>query len=353
MNSLIIRLKGGTGNQLFQAAAIKSLADIYRKSCEFSITNIGNDKYCRKLEIYPLLKNLGVKERKNKSSNKIIYLDEYDIDHPIYFSKSSPLANINEDILFEGYFTNYRIHNSDVIENIKSSIKSLKAKKIFQGMDFIAIHLRELHGTGSDNLSKNIDNLNFTYYFEALNEINKNSSYNKIKNAIVFCDTWEKPENSFLLPKIKLLLQDLNINYFDGDKYINSPLDILNLFSLSKCSIISNSTLSWWGAYLGEGKVFSPVMNLWEPNLKIPDNWKQIYAGEIAPKTHHKKRIFETSIPKNKKFNLRIYSYRRLTIIKLVRKILDIFYAIVRLFFKCSWLKFIGILPENPNKTFI
>ena len=36
-------------------------------------------------------------------------------------------------------------------------------------------------------------------------------------------------------------------------------------------------------------------MNLWEPDLKVPDNWSQIYANEIMPKTHHNKLVFEPS----------------------------------------------------------
>ena len=39
-------------------------------------------------------------------------------------------------------------------------------------------------------------------------------------------------------------------------------------------------------------------MNLWEPYLKIPDHWNQIYSNELMPKTHHKKIIFDTSLMK-------------------------------------------------------
>ena len=52
----------------------------------------------RKLEIYSLLVNLGFKEYKLKNKNKIMVLDQYDIDHPLYFSKYSPLASLRGDI---------------------------------------------------------------------------------------------------------------------------------------------------------------------------------------------------------------------------------------------------------------
>ena len=59
MSNLIINLRGGTGNQLFQAAAALSLAYTYKKNCQFCINNINKDKYKRKLEIFELLEKLG------------------------------------------------------------------------------------------------------------------------------------------------------------------------------------------------------------------------------------------------------------------------------------------------------
>tara|TARA_B100000989_G_C19529522_1_gene468843 strand:- start:3558 stop:4643 length:1086 start_codon:yes stop_codon:yes gene_type:complete len=352
MAKLIIKLKGGTGNQLFQAAAAVSLAHTIKKNCQFCIDNISKNKYKRKLEIFELLENLNVKEKKSENSNKIIYLDEYDIDHPLYFSKNSPLASLKNDIQLEGYFTNYRIHNPEVKEKIKAYVSNLEYKENFQKLDFIAIHLRELHGTGDSEIEKNIDNIQINYYSEALGKITKASNLYEIKYAFVFCDMWKNPQNSKLLPQIKDLLKRFGINYINGDKEIKSTLDILKIFSLSKCCVISNSTLSWWGAYLSNGKVFCPVMNLWEPDLKIPDHWEQIYSGEIRPLTHHKKYIFQTTIQREKVIDYRIYNQRRLLTIRIyraiIKKIKDVYiYKILNKF-----LSSLGLLKENPNKTF-
>lgn len=352
MSNLIIHLKGGAGNQLFQAAAIFSLANVCDKNCLFSIKNIGNNKYKRKLEIKNLLKDFGVKEKIINSRNKIIYLDEYDLDHPLYFSNSSPLATIDQDIQLEGYFTNYRIHDPDVINKMKSSIKNLYKIKKIKYSDYMTVHIRELHGTGSYNREIEIDSLNINYYSKALNKIVNNPTLSNVKNAIVFSDLWKHPENSKLLPQIKSILNKLGINYIDGDKEIKSPLEIIHIFLFSKCSIVSNSTLSWWGAYLSEGEIYSPVMSLWEPNLKIPDHWKQIYAGEITPRTHHKKIVFSTSINNQIKISRNQYSYKRLLIINLFRKGIRTLFnlPIFNLIFKVS--KLLGFLPENSNKTF-
>ena len=122
-------------------------------------------------------------------------------------------------------------------------------------------------------------------------------------------------------------MQDYGLNYINGDKNINSLLDLLKVFSLSKCSIISNSTLSWWGAYLSEGEIYCPVMNLWEPNLKIPDHWNQIYSNELMPKTHHKKIIFDTSLMKEER-NFKNYTTKRLKFINFNRGLFKRFNSI-------------------------
>ena len=68
MSNLIIKLKGGTGNQLFQLVAALSLAKIYKKNCKCSIEEIGKNKYKRKLEIDPLLNFFNIQKIKNKSN---------------------------------------------------------------------------------------------------------------------------------------------------------------------------------------------------------------------------------------------------------------------------------------------
>ena len=227
MSNLIINLRGGTGNQLFQAAAALSLAHIYKKNCQFCIDNIYKDKYKRKLEIFELLENLEIKEKNKKKKHLIIYLDEYDIDHPLYFSKYSPLASIKNDIHLEGYFTNYRIHNPYVKKKIKSYIRKLEINDKFKNLEFFAIHLRELHGTGDIKIKKNIDNIQISYYSEALNRIIKIPYLSKIKYGVVFCDSWKNPKNSKLLPQIKELLKKNGIRYINGDTEIKSTLLII------------------------------------------------------------------------------------------------------------------------------
>lgn len=352
MADIVIKLKGGTGNQLFQVAAVASFGEIYGKPCRFSIENISKNKYKRKLEISSLLKELGIIENLKKGKSNTIFLDQYDIDHPIYFSKSSPLFKLDHEIFLEGYFTNYRIHNKNVFKKIKSHLKGLKIAQNFKNLNYVAIHLRELHGSGKTQINNSIDNLNIDYYTKSLNEIFQDEYHLEIKHAIVFSDMWKDPRSSKLIPKIKDLLKNNGIQYIDGDNYINSSLEIINVFSYAKYCIISNSTLSWWGAYLSDGKIFSPVMNLWEPDLKVPDHWNQVYSNELIPKTHHRKIKFETLVLKDKLTNNGPYNLKRFKVIKFTRLISKNFNSLNIIIKFKRWLNHKGVLPENSYTTF-
>ena len=353
MSDIIINLKGGTGNQLFQTAAALSLAKIYGKNCRYSKENINKNKYNRKLEIYDLLNKLKVLEEVKKENKNKIYLDQYDIDHPIYFSENSPLSKLKKDIQIHGYFTNYRIHNKEAFEEIKAHIKRFNTIQKYRDMDYIAIHVRELHGTGKNKINDSIDNLNIDYYSKCLDIIFRNNSNKNLKSAIVFSDTWRDPDKSYLTPQIQALLNNYGIQYINGDGAISSSLEIISIFSYSKFCIISNSTLSWWGAYLSDGEVFSPVMNIWEPDLKVPDKWNQIYSNEKTPKTHHNKNIFGTFVLKENSFKSKVYNPKRIKVIKFTRFISNKLNSISILFNFKIWLRSKGILPENSYTTFV
>ena len=352
MGKLIFKLNGGTGNQLFQAAAIISLARIYNKECQFSIKDINKNIYKRNLEILPLLQELNIKESINSHRENIIYLDQCDIDHPIFYTNKSPLALAKIDIHLEGNFLNYRLHNFQVLEIFRSFFKKLNAIERVNSKNFIAIHIRELHGTGNNKIDEYIDNLDINYYLEAIKRIVKDSNFKEIKDAIVFSDLWKFPENSLLLPKVKNLLKDFGFNYINGDSKINSTLELLNIFSYSKACIISNSSLSWWGAYLGESKVFSPIMCIWEPNLKIPDHWDQIYSGEIYPRTHHRKIFFLNVIKDTNVGNLLNFNRRRIKIVNITRSIIFKLNK-VKIYNKLKiWFKSKGLVIDDSHSTF-
>jgi len=91
---------------------------------------------------------------------------------------------------------------------------------------------------------------------------------------------------------------------------------------------------------------------LWEPHLKIPDNWKQIYGGETYPKTHHGKLAFENVLISSMLKNPNPYTLKRTKIIKVTRLIILFINKNLLILKLKKFLKNIGIIPVNSHSTF-
>tara|TARA_B100000287_G_scaffold206893_1_gene195181 strand:- start:1139 stop:1684 length:546 start_codon:yes stop_codon:yes gene_type:complete len=133
-------------------------------------------------------------------------------------------------------------------------------------------------GRDSDENIKKSEN----YSKEQIRYINKSVDF--IRNKV--------PDSKFYLwsndySNIKNENFNFDVNFVDTSKYENN-LDIraLNLFLLSKCKhfIVTPSTFSWWGAWLGENKdsiILRPNPNFFSlfkvNNLDFwPKNWIEI-----------------------------------------------------------------------------
>jgi len=94
------------------------------------------------------------------------------------------------------------------------------------------------------NCSNNHRNIEMEYFDRAIERFGKDRKYIVCSNDI-----------------------DRFKNHFVGDNFIYNDVDIVSekaffdLCLISKCKdfIISNSTFSWWGAWLGDGKVIAPT----------------------------------------------------------------------------------------------
>ena len=139
---------------------------------------------------------------------------------------------------------------------------------------------RFCEGVGRDS-HENI-NKSENYSKEQIRYINKSVDF--IRNKV--------PDSKFYLwsndySNIKNENFNFEVNFVDTSKYENN-LDIraLNLFLLSKCKhfIVTPSTFSWWGAWLGENKdsiILRPNPNFFSlfkvNNLDFwPKNWIEI-----------------------------------------------------------------------------
>jgi hypothetical protein len=159
-----------------------------------------------------------------------------------YFQSEKYFIEYKEDILKELTFKN------EILDKAEKIIKPLKDKEI------VAIHIRR-----GDNVTNPVFSLiSLEYIQKALNEFN-----DKEYNFIVISDD---------IPYCKEIFSD-EVFFSNGE----SDFIDLCLMSLADHNIISNSSFSWWGAYLNSN-----------PNKKIiaPSNWfkdKSINTTDLIP----------------------------------------------------------------------
>ncbi len=291
MAKIAVILKGGFGNQLFQLLACYSLGKGANRDSFFYDLEINKDKYRRKNCVEEIAAILNI--QKVQDIRDFIYFEESEIDHPIFYTRNSPFNKLGKkDILIEGYFQNYRRIDKESIILVRKFLQ--KNCKEYTGLNdkHIAIHLRELHGVGESEKKSNCDFINPIYYQRAINEILLENELTKHEfKLVVFMDLWKHRECSQLLPPLIQVAQKNKIKLILGDDICKTPLEIVSFMASAQYLIISNSTLSWFGGFLNSSKVYSPIMSLWEPQLYIPDSWKQLYDGNAYPSTHSGMRM--------------------------------------------------------------
>jgi hypothetical protein len=243
-------LQGGIGNQMFQISTAIALAKRNNDSACF------NFNYCNT----PLQGNPSNKYVDNVFS-KICNRDNLKFDD-VYFEPKFSYTEIpyKQNLLLKGYFQSYKY-----FQDFEDEIKSLfelpfnRIKNDFN--NFTSVHVRRGDYL---KLSDYHNVCNAEYYKNAMDEIGDS-------NFIFFSDDMEWVKKNF---------KGKNIFY---SFYNDEVLDLTSM-TLCKNNIISNSTFSWWGAYLNnnkEKKVISPINWFGINGPKdtedlIPISWKKI-----------------------------------------------------------------------------
>ena len=234
----------GLGNALFQIFTAYGLSKKYNhtfnnyciielleKLKNFSLQH--TNTIFRNLKIYQTLptKRVILREKHN-------YYSLYDTDLVKNISniKDNTCIYLQGYIQSHMYFDNYYDEILNLIKPDEKSIKYIKQKypHLFDKNNInISIHTRFNWG---HNISYNLD-----YYYEAIQYI-KTKIDNKKIIINVFSDNIEKAESSF--------------HFNDTTVFFKKNVDYIDLWSMSLCShnILSNSTLSWWGAYMNNNK---------------------------------------------------------------------------------------------------
>ena len=250
---------GQLGNQLFQSAAAISLA----------IDN--NARYIHLGTKYPSIFKKYISDLPSKPA--------------YYFNKDTrnylPIPFI-ENMKLRNYYTSYKYfdHNKKSIQLALQADPRLVAKlknkyrRVLQEENKVGLHIRTYY---PDQLMKNRSRSIYEYFPPPnLGYIEKAINLFPTDTLFVVCSdnvSWSK----------KLLKNIDRKFFFSKDSVINDFV----LLTLCDHIIISNSTYSWWAAYLNTNKhkkVIVPVPFVYDPKRKIedtyPPEWIQIERVE-------------------------------------------------------------------------
>jgi hypothetical protein len=262
---IYVSLKGGLGNMLFQIAA----------GVSFSIKN--NTKLCF-LNLYDHLNYLNSDNTYNKKLNhsyEYLNLNQFIInnniddsskhnfyEYPFEFSDFVPPDNsiINGFFQSEKYFSDNKNKILDYFRPTQDIINYLE-KYTFLKYNTTSIHIRR----GDYLNNPDFHTVQSIEYFNQAIEILKE----KTEKYIIFSDDIEWCKLNFV-----------------GDEFIfiENEKDYYELYLMSLCNnnIISNSSFSWWGAWLNQNnkktiiapkKWFGPASYQCSDKDIIPEDW--------------------------------------------------------------------------------
>ena len=297
---LIVRLKGGLGNQMFQYAFAKRLSIELDKMLTIdNVTGFKTDFYKREYDLHKFgIQNNFIYNNSIKILSKMV--TDRKVGNILRYYVNNILKNIyilkEEDgyigqfkdlsdyslLYIDGYWQNYEFFmpfNNRISKDfsVKSSFLEQHKEIVYKILksNSVSIHVRRLHGVSTDGyINKFGRNFHGTipygYYKEAINIIN-----NRIGDLHLF----------FFSDDIDWVKE--NMKFHCKTEYISGYQDYeeLWLMSLCKYNVVANSSFSWWGAWLNSYQnkmVIAPkkwynnrIMNLKTNNL-IPDNWVRL-----------------------------------------------------------------------------
>jgi hypothetical protein len=260
---------GNLGNQLFQYASMIGLALKHEHS-----NKMPDWKYSKYFTAIPVI-------ARNEAISKQIKEPNFHFSPEFFEEHLSTKESKDETIDISGWLQSekYWDHYTTGIKNIfkfKDDFVSevLKKSAIVNLKSAIAISIRR----GDYVNNPNYYQLPITYYLHALYKFFPDWQQ---RTVIIFSDDIPYCKTHFAAAE--------NVVYADG----LSDIEQLCLMSGCKDHIISNSTFSWWGAYLGEscsGKVIRPAHHFAGKLLETSD-WKDYYPDRWYEFDHEEEKF--------------------------------------------------------------
>lgn len=280
---IIALLKGGLGNQLYQYASARALAEKNKTSIWLDLSFLNKEtpsitKRNFELHHFSLIESKDVKVINNndlKLPKKIIQkvavkalkkaILEY-VEDDNHFNAN--FFKSNRSVAIDGYFQSYKyfdfirhqlFYDFQLVEPLDE--RNLEALVSILSCNSVCIHVRRGDYVSLQAANEFHGLCDFNYYREAITII-----HSRIENPhfYIFSDD---------IPWCRSHFDEANISFIDANNSDNAHLD-LNLMKNCKHFIIANSSFSWWGAWLAENKnkiVIAPKKWFAEEDSNIED----------------------------------------------------------------------------------
>ena len=258
---IVVKLMGGLGNQMFQYAAAKALAEHHRVPLKVDLSFL-NDRSAKEnftfreyeLSCFDTVIEIASKDelsifnRKNRFIRLILSLLGISTPTRYYeqsFNYNESFNELPNEILLEGYFQSEKYFiqiRSLLLENFKwrspATGVNLSLIESIKSTNSVSLHIRR--GDFVDNKVINSFHglCDFNYYQRAISHINL---ITQNANFFIFSDdiNWAK----------KMFVSSSSVVFIDHNNGKESFWD-MRLMSYCKHNIIANSSFSWWGAWL-------------------------------------------------------------------------------------------------------
>jgi len=295
---IIVRLKGGLGNQMFQYAAGAALANRLSTTLKFDRSLLDSKEQVYgavfrdyELAVYDLGISIASKTEIRKYnpdpvsnlgrvSNKIkrifrgsrLYIEPSHAFDPAFFRVKDDHCIVGA-FQSEKYFTEIggEIRNALTLKKLPAGL-SIQASSRISEASCCAVHVRRGDYVTNSLYSKMLGAGSAAYYEAGVKRI---MQFNRIDRVLVFSDDmqWCRENLNF-----GITTEFMDENLCPNDHHVQ-----LHLMSLCNYFVISNSTYSWWAAWLSRSSnkvVIAPAKWFRDDSKEesdiIPRSWERI-----------------------------------------------------------------------------
>ena len=288
-NKVVVGLSGGLGNQMFQYAAGRALSLKLNVPLKLDLSwFLGSKDRAYTLNAFaikgslttpfPLLPRLLRRFEARLSRRWGTARMGVPILREPHFHFDSKFEFIEKPVYLEGYWQspNYFNHYASIINDDFSPISSIPehCKPLLQkinALESICVHVRRGDYVANPTAAKVHGICPIEYYQRAISILTKDMTN---PHCFIFSDDPDWVRNSLYLTVPSTVVN------------VNSALDAnWDLYLMRACThfVIANSSLSWWGAWLGqapEKRVIAPKRWFMDPSINtldlIPKEWERI-----------------------------------------------------------------------------